>query len=612
MTTTIGGPVLDAVKTRLGTGDLHPLEVETFQVQVSNSGAGAASNVSVSDNLAASSATYVAGTLQVSVDGAPFTALTDAADADQGSFAGTTVQFLLATLGPASDVRFRFQARVNAGTSGQTLNNQATASASSVPPFFTNLVQIPIVGTAFVAGHVFLDLDTSGADNGEPDAVGVTVVITDLTNGNTFTVLTDANGNYVAAVPPGAQVQAVVQNGTGTIPAGSAVTTGNASQTRTAGAAGTTTSNTDVGYDPPPLSITKTSSASGTILPGQVTTYTVTVTNHTGATQTNVQLTDAVPANATYVPGTARVTANAGNAIRVTEIYLDNSAPDQCAEAGTDFAGVTCTMTLPALSPNYFVIVQGSDVNGTGDTTPDESYARLSADPFGNFGTTLAANQLRFTRAVNQTNWQGVITVVECVSSNCATDPNGFRLVDVAEVTHTGATTTGTATVTPAWTDLSRVVLFGGANGAGCSTADNDGLDHETCHPRLFPTGTNTINWTRDGTSGDLETATSTVMAVQWGSAWTVQRVNVTGTSGGDGLDAAGEYNTAAISPVVRANTWVWGTGHTNDPDTGESAEAAIVTLGNGVALNATESVVAVGTEEPEEQRHRRTSTCTR
>ena len=122
--------------------------------------------------------------------------------------------------------------------------------------FGTNLLQVPILGTAFIAGHVFLDLDTSATDNGEPDAVGVTVVITDLTSGNTFNVLTDASGNYVAAVPPGAQVQAVVQNGTGTIPAGSALTTGNASQTRTAGAAGTTVNNTDVGYDPPPLSIT--------------------------------------------------------------------------------------------------------------------------------------------------------------------------------------------------------------------------------------------------------------------------------------------------------------------------------------------------------------------
>ncbi len=407
----------------------------------------------------------------------------------------------------------------------------------------------------------------------------------------------------MAAVPPGAQVQAVVQNGTGNIPAGSTVTTagsgGTASQTRTAGAAGTTTNNFDVGFDPPPLAITKTSSAGGTILPGQATTYTVTVTNHTGATQTGVHLVDVVPANTTYVPGTARVTTTAGNAIRVSEIYLDGAAPDQCSEAGTDFAGLTCTLTLPALVPNYFVIVQGSDGNGGTDTTPDEDYARLSADPFGNFGTTLGANQLRFTRGGDEVNWVGVITVVECVSPSCATDPNGFRLVDVVEVTHLNAGTTGTATTTPAWTDLGRVVLFGGANGSGCSTADNDGADHETCHVRLFPTGTNTINWTRDGTGG-TETATSTVMAVQWGSAWTVQRVNVTGSNGGPGLNAAGEYNTAAISSVVRANTWVWGTGHTNDPDTGESAEGAIVTLGNGAAQNASETLVAVGTEEPE------------
>ncbi len=86
-------------------------------------------------------------------------------------------------------------------------------------------------------------------------------------------------------------------------------------------------------------------------------------------------------------------------------------------------------------------------------------------------------------------------------------------------------------------------------------------------------------------------------MAVQWGTAWSVQRVQVQGTNGGDGVNATNEYNTAAISPVARANTWVWGTGHTNDNGVGDAAEGCVITLGNGVAQNATESTVAVGLE---------------
>ena len=87
-------------------------------------------------------------------------------------------------------------------------------------------------------------------------------------------------------------------------------------------------------------------------------------------------------------------------------------------------------------------------------------------------------------------------------------------------------------------------------------------------------------------------------MVVEWGTEWTVQRVRVTGTNGGNGLNAAGEYNTAAITtPVARANTWVWGTGHADGNGIGNPAEGVAITLGNGVAQNATESQVAVGTE---------------
>ncbi len=87
-------------------------------------------------------------------------------------------------------------------------------------------------------------------------------------------------------------------------------------------------------------------------------------------------------------------------------------------------------------------------------------------------------------------------------------------------------------------------------------------------------------------------------MVVEWGSEWTVQRVRVTGTNGGDGLNATGEFNTAGIpTPVARANTWVWGTGHADGGGIGNQAEGVMIALGNGVDQNATESLVAIGTE---------------
>ena len=54
------------------------------------------------------------------------------------------------------------------------------------------------------------------------------------------------------------------------------------------------------------------------------------------------------------------------------------------------------------------------------------------------------------------------------------------------------------------------------------------------------------------------------------------ERVNVTGNNGGDGANAAGEYDTAAISSVARANTWVWGVGWTDEAGIGENRAALV------------------------------------
>ena len=44
-------------------------------------------------------------------------------------------------------------------------------------------------------------------------------------------------------------------------------------------------------------------------------------------------------------------------------------------------------------------------------------------------------------------------------------------------------------------------MLVGGANGAGCDTTDAN-AEHKNCHVRLWPSGTNTINWSRATPAG--------------------------------------------------------------------------------------------------------------
>ncbi len=588
---TVVGPVLTRTKT-VTPSPLHPNEVATFEITVTNTGAGSATNVVAADPLAGSNTTYVAGTLELSLNSGPFVSLTDAADADGGTFAGMTVQFSLAGLGPGQDVRFRFQSRVNLGTGGQLVSNQAAVSSSETGSADTNLVQVPIVGNATVTGHLFIDLDGDGTqDPGESNLPNVSVLVTDCTGG-TQIATTDAAGNYAAVVPVG---PGCVPSGSPTtlnidendpdIPPGSIRTGGADTQTVTAIANGTVAT-VPVGYDPPPLTITKTSSAGGSVAPGQTVTYAVTITNNTGVAQTGINVTDPVPTGTSYVAGSSQVQFNP---IRATEYPLT-------------IAGLTGTLTLnQALAPDYFVIVQGSDTNG--DTQAAEDSLALTGAPAGSPGVPAelaasgAPNLLAFTRNADDTNWIGVVTVVECVA-DCTT--NGFRLLDVQRVLHSGNSASGSDTSATPWTDVGRVVLFGGANGAGCNTSDPDDTDHFSCHPRLSPSGANSIDWTRADDSlanniDEMETATSTVMVVQWGSSWTAQRVAVTGDNGGDQIDAALEYNTAAIAAVTRSQPWLWGTGFTLDGNDGENAEAVALTLGNGVAQNATETQVAAG-----------------
>jgi uncharacterized repeat protein (TIGR01451 family) len=588
--TTVVGPRLTSTKSIVGgvPPALHPLEIVTFEVQVRNSGVGTATNLRIGDALALTNATYVTGTLQYSVNGTAFAALTDAADADAGTLSGTTVQLLLASLPPSADVRFRFQARVNAATGGLAMNNQATISADQVGTADTNLVQVPIVGATTLNGILFLDSNGNGVrDAGEPGIPNVTVAVRDGSGPTQATqlVVTDANGNYSALVRAGT-VNVDVDETDPDMPLQAILTTGNEPQNVTAPATGTVTA-TNIGYELPPLTIAKTADRAA-VMPTQTLDYTVSVINNTTATQTGITLTDAVPTGTTYVPGSTQVQVTTPS-VRSTEYHV----------ATGDYPGTDYTLGLnQALQPDYFVIVRGSAGSGgtDDDISPDSNYAALTGDPFGTGGiATTAANQLSFTRQDSANDWVGVVTVVECLS-DC--DASGFRLLDVKR--RSIQTASGVIASSATWTaaTIGRLTLFGGPFGAGCDTGGTSPNNHQYCHVRLYPSGTNTINWVRP-----VNTNTSTnltVMVVRWGTQWTVQRALVpNGGAGGPTLATVGSYNTANLTtPVPRASTWVWGTGYTNDDGVGTSAEGVVVTLGNGVAQNTTESTVAVGIYE--------------
>ena len=85
---------------------------------------------------------------------------------------------------------------------------------------------------------------------------------------------------------------------------------------------------------------------------------------------------------------------------------------------------------------------------------------------------------------------------------------------------------------------LARSRSYGGPRGGGSSGSSGGAADHTSFCAKLTPSGTNAIAVARHGGGSSLLATTFTVYVVQWGSHHTIQRVNLTGSAGGDGADA--------------------------------------------------------------------------
>lgn len=293
-----------------------------------------------------------------------------------------------------------------------------------------------------------------------------------------------------------------------------------------------------------------------------------------------------------------QTTDNAGNSLGAASVFPSLRSTTYEIRTGA-FPGTTYTLTLQQdLAADYFVIMRGAAGNGTtgGTRGPDENYARVSGDPHGNFATVTASDALRLERRGTTGDWQGQVTVVEAIR-----DPLGssFQLLDVVETAMGAGQTTASSSSSTAWGAIGQVGLYGGEYGGGVDST-NTGLNgHQAGWAEIAPSGANTVNYRRQaGGGGNLNgTARFTTYVVEWGSEWTIQRVTVTGNNGGNGVDALGEYDTAVIAPVVRANTFVLAYGRVADNGLGDGWEGAVFTLGDGVNQSPVEALVAVGGE---------------
>ena len=203
-----------------------------------------------------------------------------------------------------------------------TIINSATIGGVSISDPIVLQESQPIYGQ--IGDRVWNDLDADGIqDAGEPGIPGITVRLLDASNNIIDTAITDGTGWYrflgvVAGnyrveftSPVGYNFSPLNTDGLGLVgPANSDANPATGRSTLFSLSTGEHKHTIDAGLIAivGPLAILKTSDVTGTVSPGDTINYTVTVTNLGATPQTGITITDILPNNTTYVPGSVNAT----------------------------------------------------------------------------------------------------------------------------------------------------------------------------------------------------------------------------------------------------------------------------------------------------------------
>jgi uncharacterized repeat protein (TIGR01451 family) len=225
------------------------------------------------------------------------------------------------------------------GDPDATFDHQHTVVASS--PGVYDTVDFGYQGTASLGDYVWNDMDGDGTqDAGESGIGGVTVWV-DLDNDGIQdptepSDVTDANGAYLIE---GLTAGTFTVRTAGSVLSGATPTydldgVGTANQTSVTLTAGQDRTDVDFGYRFTALSISKLSSAGGTVVPGQTINYTIVVRNNTASQQTGIAITDPLPTGTTYVVSSTVATGYVLTPF--TNTYADDFDPAPASYSGND------------------------------------------------------------------------------------------------------------------------------------------------------------------------------------------------------------------------------------------------------------------------------------
>lgn len=286
--------------------------------------------------------------------------------------------------------------------------------------------------------------------------------------------------------------------------------------------------------------------------------------------------------------GGGGTTPTMGDIIRTNQYVIDSGV----------FSGDTYTLTLDYdLAPEYIVMVHGGS-NWTASRGPNADAARVSADPHGNFANFTAANELTLTRGGTVYDWQGVVTVIECLLE-CATD--GFTLTEVAEVTIPAGTanTLQTVTHTFATPHTGRTAII---NTGESSPSAGVNEYAPTRAARITPSGQSDVTIERFGAQARVPAElTQTLFNIQFGSNWDVETVSIDNwTSYGSKLSTAAAYTSTNLSqPYDTASAFTLVSSYGDRDGIGDGALSVVAKLGDGgTTVPPTTNTVSVGTEQ--------------
>ncbi len=373
--------------------------------------------------------------------GAPITVTTNGTgDYSTPATAGTT--YSVQVTGPAGDVL-------------TTANNPQTVIA--VGGVTTSATKVGFQPPTVINGHVFLDNNGDGTENGTDAGIsGLTVVLTPAGGGAPITVTTNGTGDYSTPATAGTTYSVQV-----TGPAGDVLTTANNPQTVIA-VGGVTTSATKVGFQPPtvinghvfldnngdgtengtdagisgltvvltpagggaPIAVTTNATGDYSTPATAGTTYSVQVTGPAGTTLTTANN----PQNVIAVGGTSTAATKVGFQPPTTingHVFLDNNGDG--IENGTD-AGISgLTVVLTPAGGGAPIAVTGWTTMLPVITARQRQRARPTASRSpGNPGTTLTtANNPQNVIAVG-----GTSTAATKVGFQPPTTINGHVFLD--------------------------------------------------------------------------------------------------------------------------------------------------------------------------------------